>query len=431
MTDVLVIEGLSGERRLMGEIPVYGGKNAALLMFPAALLFSDPVTLTNIPETEDIRRMIELLRSCGVEIIHKEANTYTVKCLKDSLKTNLNKEIVGKIRASVFLIAPLLSRFGKVSLPHPGGDNIGPRPVDLFIEGFERMGASCISKDDTYIFDTKGKKLFGAEIFLRIQSVGVTQSLMLAGVLAKGKTIIKNAAMEPEIVSVAEYLNECGAKIKGAGTPIIEVEGGELLKSKGRKFTAIPDRLETGTFLILGVLAGKDIKVTNCIPEHIESLLSVLSIITNSTITKGKDFIRVENKAPLAVKPIDVRTHEYPGFASDLQPPFVVLLTQAEGKSLLFETIYEERFNYVGNLINMGAKIITYDPHRISVRGKTPLHAATNTSPDIRAGLAYVLAAIIAKGTSVIHNVYVIDRGYEKIEERLSKIGVPIKRTKA
>lgn len=426
MNTALKIEGVDGKQVLSGTIPVYGSKNAALIMLPACILFSDEVVLSNIPEIEDINRMIELLAGSGVSIKRKKRGTYSVS-VKDKLNVNLDDKIVGRIRASVFLIAPTLARYGRVTLPYPGGDNIGTRPIDLFIEGLEKMGARCIKKNNRYEFSIDGK-LHGTEFFLRIQSVGVTQSILLAGILAEGTTVIKNAAMEPEIVSLAKFLIECGANIKGAGTPEVTIVGGPLLKASKRTFVNIPDRLETGTFTILGALSGKKVKISNCNPAHIQSLLSVLEKSVSSEISVSKNSITIKNTKPLSVLPIDVRTHEYPGFATDLQPPLVVLLTQALGKSLIFETIYEERFNYIGNLIHMGAKIITYDPHRIRVHGKTSLSGATCTSPDIRAGLAYILAAIVAKGTSVIHNVYVIDRGYEKIEERLFHIGVNIKR---
>jgi len=427
MKESLEIEGLKGEQTLMGEIPVYGSKNAALIAFPMTLLFKGPVQIINVPEIEDVHRIIELMKSLGISVEQTKKHEYRVE-VSETTSHTLDSSVVGKIRASVFLAIPLLARFGEVVLPHPGGDNIGPRPIDLFIEGLEKMGATCDTQKDHYHIQTPSGKLKGAEIFLKIQSVGATQSLMLAAVLAEGTTVIKNAAMEPEIVSIAEYLVANGADIKGIGTTTLTIKGTGLLESK-QPYRVIPDRLEAGTFLILGVLSGKDITITDCDPSHIEVLTDVLKRNTTSEITIKKDTIRVENKEPLKVQPINIRTHEYPGFASDLQPPLVVLLTQAGGKSLVFETIFEERFSYTGNLVQMGAKIVTYDPHRVRVHGKTPLKGSVVSSPDIRAGLAYVLAAIVAEGTSVIHNVYCIDRGYEQIEERLRALGVTIQRT--
>lgn len=425
MQESFEIEGLSGEQTLEGKIEVRGSKNAALLAFPATLLFKGAVTLTNIPEIEDVKRIIELLEHVGATVEKKAHGEYTVTPPKEA-SCVLDPEITKRIRASVFMTAPLLSRYGDVSLPYPGGDNIGPRPVNLFVDGLTALGATCEERDG-YHFSRKDGKLVGNDIFLKIQSVGVTQSLMLAAVLAQGTTTLRNVAMEPEIVAVAEFLNTCGAKISGAGTPTMVIEGGELLEAQS-SYVNIPDRLETGTFLILGVLSGKDITITNCDPSHLVSLFTFLNESVSSEITFTKNTVRVQNKKPLTVKPLNVRTHEYPGFPTDLQPPFVVLLTQAEGKSLVFETIFEERFNYVGNLVQMGAQIKTYDPHRIRIHGKTTLRGSINSGPDVRAGLAYVMAAIVAEGKSTIHNVYVIDRGYEEIEKRLSGIGVSIKR---
>lgn len=427
MDNHLEIEGLGGAHSLEGEIPVYGSKNAALIGFPMSLLFRDKVKLENVPEIEDVHRMVELMKSTGILITQDKEHSYTVS-VPETPNHSLDPTIVGRIRASVFLALPLLARCGEVILPYPGGDNIGPRPIDIFIEGLEKMGAECISKEDHYHIKAPGNKLKGADIFLKIQSVGATQSLMLAAVLAEGTTTIKNAALEPEIVSIAEFLASAGAKIKGIGTTTLEIEGTGLLEAPTAPYTVIPDRLEAGTFLILGVLSGKNITITNCNPSHIEALTSLLKKNVTSDISIKNESITVENSKPLLVHPVNVRTHEYPGFASDLQPPLVVLLTQAEGKSLVFETIFEERFSYTGNLIQMGAKIVTYDPHRIRIHGKTPLRGSIVTSPDIRAGLAYVLASIVAEGKSVIHNVYCIDRGYERIEERLRAVGVSIKR---
>ncbi len=427
MNDIFKIEGLSGKQTLSGEIPVHGSKNAALIGLPAALLFTDKVTLTNVPEIEDVHWMTELMKYIGIDVRKKERGVYEVST-SEKISCKLDSDIVRKIRASMFLVGPLLARFGEVQFTYPGGDGIGGRPIELTLTGLEKMGATCEYDDNTYTLKLKEGKLSGADIFLRIPSVGATQILMLSGVFAEGTTTIKNAAMEPEIENIAEFLNACGAKISGVGTTTITIVGTGPLSASGKRLEIIPDRLETGSFLVLGVLAGKDITITNCNPDHVGIFTHLLKDITSSEITVGKNTINIKNSKPLTVLPRIIKTHEYPGFVTDMQSAFVVLFTQAEGKSLVFETIYEERFNYVGNLIQMGAKIVTYDPHRIRIHGKTELSGAVKTSPDIRAGLAYILAAIIAKGESIIHNGYVIDRGYEAIEDRLSAVGVSIER---
>jgi UDP-N-acetylglucosamine 1-carboxyvinyltransferase len=427
MNERFEIEGLAGEQTLSGTISVYGSKNESLLALSAVLVFEDEITLSNVPAIADVECMVNLLRDIGATVNEKEKGVYSITPPKNA-PVELNKDIVGKIRASVFFAVVMLARYGHVRLPYPGGDSIGPRPIDQFISGLKKMGAECVATGSHYEFKAPSGGLRGADIFLKMQSVGATQSLMLAAILAQGTTTIKNVALEPEIIHCATFLKVCGAKIEGIGTTTLTITGGGLLRAATKTYTIIPDRLETGTFLVLGVLAGKDITIQNADASHVEALITLLNETTSTEIVVEKNVIRVQNKVPLVIQPSDVRTHEYPGFASDLQPPLVVLLTQAEGKSLVFETLYEERFNYVGNLIQMGATIKTYDPHRISVRGKTALRGAVHTGPDIRAGLAYVLSAIIAKGHSVIHNVYVIDRGYERIEERLTPLGIAIKR---
>jgi UDP-N-acetylglucosamine 1-carboxyvinyltransferase len=289
------------------------------------------------------------------------------------------------------------------------------------------MGAKVSVKDDLYIIETKGG-LRGAELFCKVQSVTVTETFMMAGVLAKGTTVIKNAAMEPEIVDLAHFLNKCGAKISGAGTSTIAIKGGKLLSGKKCQYKTVPDRIEAGSFLVLGALAARELHITNCDPSHLESPIEILRS-AGVSIETGKSKIIV--RAPSSLKPVDVKTHEYPGFPTDLQAPMTVLFTQAQGESTVFETIFEGRLNYTEALVGMGADIVMMDPHRALVRGKSELRARKLMSPDLRAGLAFVIAAVIAKGESVIHNVdTTIDRGYEEVEYRLRAIGVDIERAK-
>ena len=426
MSNTFVIKGFGGERKLHGTVRVTGAKNSALKAIASTVLFSDTVTLTNIPEINDTLRMFELLRDMGAEVSNTKKGVYTV-AIKKGFATELSPGIAKKMRASIVATGPVLARYGKVSFPHPGGCIIGARPVDLFIEGFEKMGATVTLKDETYTVTAKGG-LKGAEFFLKNQSVTVTETFMMAGVLAKGTTVIKNAAMEPEIADLASFLNKCGAKISGAGTPTITIKGGKLLTGKGHPYKTMPDRIDAGSFLILGALGARELHITNCNPLHLESLIQTLEHAGVGIETKKSEIIV---RAPSRLKSVDIKTHEYPGFPTDLQAPMTVLLTQAEGESTVFETIFEGRLNYTESLSAMGANITMMDPHRALVRGKTDLRGRKLESPDLRAGLAFVIAAIVAKGESVIHNVdTTIDRGYEDVEHRLRAIGVNIERAK-
>ncbi len=422
-----IIQGFAGRRTLSGSIPVRGAKNAALKALAASLLFKDEVVISNVPEIEDINRAVELLAGLGVKIARRGRHTYVVRTPR-RVRTALSPEIAEKLRASVVFTGPLLAREGKVVFPHPGGCLIGARPIDLFLSGFQKMGARIKEDGKTYEITAPRGKLEGATIFFGKPSVTATETLLMAGVLARGTTVLKNAAMEPEIAALAEFLNACGAKIDGAGTSKITVKGTGLLSGK-KSFVTPPDRIEAGSFLILAALAAKDMTITHCNPAHLESLLEHLRA-AGVSIEVGKNKIRVrnENGSPRVLTSFDVKTHEYPGFPTDLQAPMAVLLTQAEGSALVFETIFEGRFRYLEALLKMGAKIEVCDPHRVIISGQTPLRGRTLESPDLRAGLAYILAALIAEGESVIHNVYTIDRGYERIEERLEKLGADIKR---
>ncbi|OHA79525.1 MAG: UDP-N-acetylglucosamine 1-carboxyvinyltransferase [Candidatus Yonathbacteria bacterium RIFCSPHIGHO2_01_FULL_44_41] len=426
MSNTFVINGFGGQRKLHGVVKVTGAKNAALKAIAAAVLFRDTVTFTNIPEINDTLRMFDLLKDMGAEVSKTKHGTYAVS-LHPDFATELSPGIARRMRASIVLTGPVLARYGKVSFPHPGGCVIGARPLDLFVDGFEKMGARVYIKDGSYIVEAKGG-LNGAKFFLKNQSVTVTETFMMAGVLARGITTIKNAAMEPEIAHLAGFLNECGANISGAGTPTITIKGGKLLTGKGRVYKTMPDRIEAGSFLILGALAARELHITNCEPAHLESPIEALRSAGIPIEVKKTEIIV---RAPSKIMPIDIKTHEYPGFPTDLQAPMTVLLTQADGESTVFETIFEGRLNYAESLSSMGASITMMDPHRALVRGKTELRGRKLESPDLRAGLAFVIAAIVAKGESVIHNVdTTIDRGYEDIENRLRAIGVGIERVK-
>ncbi len=422
--DKLVIEGLAGRRELAGRIPVKGAKNAALKALAAGLLFRDSVHLTKVPEIDDVSRMVELLEDLGVGV-ERDGDVYQLQT--DKIKhSSICPKISAHLRASVVLAGPLLARTGRVTFPHPGGCVIGKRPIDFFLENFAKMGATVKNGDAAYELIAGGGKLKGADLFFRLASVTGTETFMMAGVLAEGETIIRNAAMEPEIVSLGEFLNQCGAQIAGLGTPTITIQGGELLTGAGQTYETIADRIEAGSFIILGALAGRDLTVTDFDPSLLESLLHSLRL-AGVQMEVGVDSVRIVGAQP-ALTALEIKTHEYPGFPTDLQAPMAVFLTQTVGQSYIFETIFEGRLNYLETLERMGAKARIIDVHRAFIDGPTPLAGKEVESPDLRAGLAYVLAGIIASGRTVVHNIHYIDRGYESIDQRLAKVGVNIKR---
>lgn len=428
MSESLLIKGFDGARKLAGSVRVTGAKNAALKVIASTILFRDRVTLSNIPKINDVERMFELLSLLGAEVGRVKPGTYEVLVPK-TLSTVMPDEIAKRFRGSVVATGPILARFGRVSFPHPGGCLIGSRPIDLFVEGFKNMGAQVVLKGNVYTVTAPEGGLRGATFFLKHQSVTVTETFMMAAVLAKGTTVIKNAAMEPEIEDLANFLNTCGAKISGQGTSTVTIRGGKLLSGEGHVYKTMPDRIDAGSFLVLGALAAKELTISDCNPLHLEALIEVLrSAGVHIETTKNTMVVRGSNKAYTAV---GIKTHEYPGFPTDLQAPMVIFLTQAEGESMVFETIFEGRLNYVEALSSMGANIVSMDPHRVLVRGSTPLKGRNLKSPDLRAGLAFVIAAVIAKGESVIHSVdTTIDRGYEDIEDRLRAIGVEVERVR-
>jgi len=320
-------------------------------------------------------------------------------------------------------VGPLLARLGKVRFPHPGGCVIGAgtRPIDLFLEGFEALGAKVeVGKG---VYEISAKKLKGAEYFFSKVSVTGTESLMMTATLAEGTTVLKNCAMEPEIKALADYLNEQGAKITGAGTPTITIEGVKELKAGS--FTVVPDRIETGTFAIMAAATRSGLKITNCDPTHIESLLTIFNKI-GVDWKAGEDWLEIKPSGDIAS--YGIKTHEYPGFPTDLQSPYTVLMTRANGSCVIHETIYERRLLFADMLVQMGANIIMCDPHRVVVNGPSKLYGRKLISPDIRAGIAMVIAAMIARGSTEIENIYQIERGYSNLVERLQSIGVEIER---
>lgn len=427
--DFFMVQGLAGKRTLEGELPVRGSKNAALPALASALLFDGPFTLGNVPLIADVEVMGEMLEALGASV-KRDAKGNSVLDTRGARTSTLPRELAKRMRASVILAGPLLARFGEVAFPHPGGCVIGARPIDLFLEGFKKMGAVHEEHTEGYRLRAPKGGLRGADIFFCQPTVTGTETLMLAATRARGTTLLRNAAMEPEVIFLAKLLRAGGAHIRGEGTPTIEIVGGEkALRAPRNAVRVIPDRIETGSFLILAALAGRDVSITHCEPEHVRILIERLRA-AGVNIEEKKDslHVRAPEKKNVPYRSFSVKTHEYPGFPTDLQAPVVVFLTQAEGEALVHETIFDGRLSYTKDLAAMGADIALWDAHRASVTGPTPLRGKELHGPDLRAGLAYLIAAIVARGKSVVYNACLIDRGYERIEERLQKIGVMIER---
>lgn len=412
---------IKGQKKLSGEIRVKGAKNLALKVIPAAILSSEPMTISNLPQIEDIGKSLQLISELGFSV-KKEGSNYVIEAKKPKT-TDLPAKLADKFRTSVMFVGPLLARFKEVRFPHPGGCVIGAggRPIDLFLDGFRALGAEIKMEDRFYYI--KAKKLKGCEFFFSKVSVTVTESLMMTACLAEGKTILKNCAMEPEIKYLADYLNKCGAKISGAGTPNITIIGVKHIK--GGFIKIMPDRIETGSFAIMAAATNSEITIKDCDPSHIEVLLTIFKKI-GINFEVGKNWLKIKKSENL--KPYSIQTHEYPGFPTDLQSPYLVLMTQVKGNSLVHETIYDRRLIWTDMLSQMGANITMCDPHRVLVSGPSKLYGKKLISPDIRAGIGLVIAALMAKGDTEIDNIYQIDRGYEKLDERLRKIGADIVR---
>lgn len=422
-----VIQGLGGAKTLGGSIAVAGAKNAILKSIASVFLFEDSVCIENVPNISDVSCMTDIVSDMGCSV-EKGDHTLTITPGAE-LASVLPEEKARQFRASIVLTGPVLARTGEVSFPYPGGDKIGLRPIDLFLEGFTKMGADVSEENETIFIQAPKGGLQGTHFFFRRQSVTGTEALMMAGVLARGKTILENSAMEPEIKDLAEFLNACGANIRGAGTHTIVIEGGALLRAQGKSCITPPDRIEAGSFLILGALTARDMHITQCRPNECKAVVEALGYAgvpieqTDTSIhIVGNTMLNNFFSAPSVV------THEYPGFPTDLQAPMTVFLTQTTGESVLFETIWEDRFRYIDALRLMGADITQMDQHRVLIHGASTLRGQPLASPDIRAGLAYIIAALVADGESVITGVHHIDRGYEHIAQRLQAIGAPIER---
>jgi len=410
---------INGKKPLSGEIDVKGAKNAALKIIPAALLSKEKISISNLPDIEDVSLALSLIGDLGAEV-KRAKNKVEISC-ENIEKTELNPEIANKFRASIMFVGPLLARLGEAKFPHPGGCVIGAggRPIDIFLESYKSLGAEIVEGERHY--HIKVKEFKGCDYFFPLISVTGTESFIMTAVLSEGVTTLKNCAMEPEIKALAEYLNSQGAKIKGAGTSTITIEG--VKKISAGDFTIIPDRIETGSFAIMAAAAKAEIIIKNCIPEHILILLNIFKTI-GVPFDYGNDYIKIFPAKN--IRSYNVKTREYPGFPTDLQSPFTLLMTQAEGSSLIHETIYDRRLMFTDMLVQMGADITMCDPHRVLVSGPSRLRGRKLISPDLRAGITLLIAALIAEGQTEIDNIYQINRGYENIDGRLRALGADI-----
>ena len=411
---------ITGGTALAGEIPTNGSKNAALPALAASLLTAEPVTLRRIPRVRDIRTMQRLLVDIGSRV-DRDGDTVRLET-PAIVSPEAPYELVKTMRASSLVLGPLVARCGRARVSLPGGCAIGARPINLHIFGLEQLGAS-IHQTHGYIEAAAPEGLRGAVVHFDRITVTGTEDLMMAAVLAKGETVLRNAAREPEVADLADLLVRMGANIEGAGTSTIRIQGVERLH--GAEHTIIPDRIEAGTFLIAGAITGGDLTVTDCNPEHLSALVSRLQQTGADVTQPDGASLRVRGGGRL--RSVDMTTEEYPGFATDLQAQYMALMTQAEGIAIIVETIFENRFMHAQELARMGANI-RLDGKQAIVAGPRELTGAGVIASDLRASASLVLGALVARGETVIDRVYHIDRGYEKIEAKLALVGAKIRR---
>lgn len=414
MEQVIKIEG---GHQLEGEVTISGAKNATVALIPAAVLANGPVTIVGIPQIADVNNLCEILNILNIEVT-KVADDHLIIDPTNMKNTDLVQDAVTKLRASYYFMGALLGKYDHVRMKMPGGCYLGPRPIDLHIKGFEALGAEV--KFEKGCYEITAKELIGTKIFLDIASVGATINIMMAAVYAKGRTTIENAAKEPEIIDVATLLNKMGAKVRGAGTNVITIDGVDNLM--GCFHEIIPDRIEAGTFIVIAAACAKKMRINNVIPQHLESLLSKLDEM-GVNMHVGIDYVEVEESKDL--KGTDVTTKPYPGFATDLQQPLTVLMTQAKGESKVEDTIYPERFKHCYELTKMGANIEVRNGEA-DIEGPTPLGGTEVVATDLRCGAAMVVAGLIADGVTTISDIYHIDRGYSELDKKLTALGANI-----
>lgn len=408
---------IEGGYKLTGEIEVSGAKNSAVALVPAAILCDEEVTISNVPNISDIDSLEEILNYLNAKITRRDG-VLTIDS-SNIVNKEIPEEMSQKLRASYYFMSSLLGKYKHVEMYFPGGCTIGERPIDQTLKAYRALGAVVIEEGNRYIVEAE--ELKGAKIYLDMPSVGATINTMLAAVKTKGKTVIENVAKEPEIVNVATFLNNMGAKIKGAGTNVITITGVDYLHKSFHE--VIPDRIEAGTYVIIGALLGENLTIKNLIPSHIESLTSKL-IEAGVEMNISEDSITIEKRGKY--KAVSIKTLPYPGFPTDLQQPLIPFLTQCHGISTVEETIWENRFQNVYDTNRMGANIIVKDNRIAKIKGVTKLTGKNVTATDLRGGASMLICGLIAEGITTIDNVKYILRGYDDICGKLSKVGAKI-----
>ena len=422
--DIFVIEG--GER-LAGAVAASGAKNSVLSILTAALLTDEPLSIENVPALADVGTLVGILEELGAEVERPRPNEVEVR-VASVLEPRAPWELVRKMRASFEVLGPLLARCGRAEVSHPGGCVLGLRPVDVHVKGLAGLGARITTEGGYVRAEAPPGGLVGGEIYLGTpfgSSVGATRNVLMAATLAHGRTVIQSAACEPEVVDLAACLQAMGARIRGAGSPTIEIEG--VTRLGGARHRVIPDRIETGTFLTAGAITGGCVRVTGCRPEHLSSFLDAL-FRAGVSVERGPDWLEVQPRDPTeCLRPTDVTTQPYPGFPTDLQAQWMSLMTLAEGISVVTERIFPDRYMHMAELLRLGARIRRQGSTAV-VEGIRELSGASVMASDLRASAALVVAGLVARGRSEVHRVYHIDRGYERIEEKLSALGARIRR---
>lgn len=421
MVEKLIVKGGS---RLAGTVKTSGAKNAVLPIIAASILGESPSRLDEIPQLEDVRTICGVLEHLGVKVDRSEDHVLTVDTGRiTSWEAPYN--LVRTMRASFVVLGPLLARMGHARISQPGGCAIGSRPIDLHLKGFEALGA-VITQDHGFIEATAPDGLKGAEIYLDFPSVGATENIMMAACLAEGTTVLENPAEEPEIVDLANYLNQMGGRVRGAGTDVIRIEG--VKHMHGGDHTVIPDRIEAGTYMIAAAMTHGDVIIENVLVEHQKPLLAKLR---EAGVSIEEDVDRIHVTCPGSLKAVNVKTLPYPGFPTDMQAQIMAMMAISEGRSTLMETVFENRFMHVVELNRMGANIVTSGARVALVEGPAKLTGCEVNATDLRAGAAMILAGLVAEGTTTIGNLHHIDRGYEGIVSKLQKLGADIRRISA